>query len=61
MVPVGGWVSQLFDLYHTTTNVMQSNQGYWGNFTSWEQLWLAFVMKEKSNKIWDGKQWIEGG
>ena len=26
-------------------------------FTSMEQLWLAFVMKEKYNKIWDGKGW----
>ena len=26
-------------------------------FTSMEQLWLAFVMKEKFNKIWDGEKW----
>ena len=24
---------------------------------SMEQLWLAFVMKEKYNKVWDGKEW----
>ena len=24
-----------------------------------EQLWLAFVMKEKYNKVWDGRDWIE--
>lgn len=24
-----------------------------------EQLWLAFVMKEKYNKIWSGKNWIK--
>ena len=23
-----------------------------------EQLWLAFLMKEKYNKIWNGKEWI---
>jgi hypothetical protein len=23
-----------------------------------EQLWLAFVMKEKYNKVWNGKDWI---
>jgi len=23
-----------------------------------EQLWLAFVMKEKHNKTWNGKDWI---
>lgn len=26
-------------------------------FTSMEQLWLAFVMKEKYNKVWDGNTW----
>jgi len=26
-------------------------------FASMEQLWLAFVMKEKYNKIWDGEDW----
>ena len=26
--------------------------------TSMEQLWLAFVMKEKYNKIWNGEDWI---
>jgi hypothetical protein len=25
---------------------------------SWEQLWLAFVMKEKYNKVWDGTEWV---
>ncbi len=24
---------------------------------SWEQLWLAFVMKEKFNKVWNGEEW----
>lgn len=24
-----------------------------------EQLWLAFVMYEKFNKVWDGKEWIK--
>lgn len=26
-------------------------------FTSMEQLWLAFVMKEKYKKTWDGENW----
>ena len=33
--------------------------GYWDMFTSMEQLWLAFVMKERHNKIWDGDKWIK--
>ncbi len=28
---------------------------------SMEQLWLAFVMKEKYNKIWDGSEWVKEG
>jgi len=30
---------------------------YWIQFTSMEQLWLAFVMKEKYNKLWTGEKW----
>lgn len=26
---------------------------------SMEQLWLAFYMKEKHNKTWDGEKWIK--
>jgi len=29
------------------------------HFTSFEQLWLAFAMKEKYNKVWDGNDWRE--
>ncbi len=27
---------------------------------SMEQLWLAFCMSEKFNKIWDGGEWVTG-
>ena len=27
-------------------------------FTSYEQLWLAFVMKEKHSKTWNGQEWV---
>ena len=29
------------------------------NFTSLEQWWLAFVMHEKYDKIWDNENWIK--
>lgn len=32
---------------------------YAEKFNSMEQLWLAFVMKEKFNKVWDGEDWAE--
>jgi len=35
---------------------------FWFDIThsvgSFEQLWLAFVMKEKFNKIWNGEEWV---
>lgn len=31
--------------------------GYSMKFNSMEQLWLAFVMLEKYNKIWNGMDW----
>ena len=27
-------------------------------FESMEQLWLAFVMKEKYGKVWNGEEWV---
>ena len=27
-------------------------------FNSYEQLWLAFYMKEKHNLTWSGKEWV---
>ena len=27
---------------------------------SMEQIWLAFVMKEKYEKVWNGKYWVAG-
>lgn len=27
-------------------------------FSSGEQLWLAFIMKEIYNKVWDGEEWM---
>jgi len=31
---------------------------YFHYFKSMEQLWLAFVMKEKFNKTWKGEEWV---
>lgn len=28
-------------------------------FETMEQLWLAFTMREKFNKVWDEKDWVE--
>ena len=29
-------------------------------FTSMEQLWLAFIMREKYQKVWSGTEWVNG-
>ncbi len=48
-----GWARQLEGLLKFANDDSR-------NFTwSWEQFWIAFVMKEKYNKIWDGETWIE--
>ncbi len=33
---------------------------YWVKFTCMEELWLAFVMREKCDKIWNGYAWVRG-
>lgn len=32
---------------------------YYNKMTSSEQLWLAFVMKERYDKHWSGKDWVK--
>jgi len=29
----------------------------WRHFKTWEQLWLAFYVYEKHDKVWDGEKW----
>ena len=31
---------------------------YWKQFTSMEQLWLAFVIEKNYKKIWNGEDWV---
>ena len=35
------------------------DKNYLASGASMEQLWLAFVMKEKYNKVWNGEEWIK--
>ena len=37
---------------------LESPGSYWIHGNSMEQLWLAFVMKEKYNKVWNGEDWV---
>ena len=47
-----GWFCSPKESFHQTV--------YVAKFKTMEQLWLAFVMKEKYNKIWDGEGWVKG-
>ena len=51
---LGDFTGFVFDICHDTL----SFENYPSQFTSMEQLWLAFYMAEKHNKIWEGEQWI---
>lgn len=48
-----GW-SILHALDRWLSKNLRGDMHYW----STEQLWLAFVMKEKYNKVWTGKDWV---
>ena len=47
------------DLYHLIKcfQIFQVKHTGGLGLTSMEQLWLAFVMKEKFNKTWNGSEW----
>ena len=49
------WICQFQQGYFAKPN---TEERYEPNVDSMEQLWLAFVMKEKHMKTWDGDKWI---
>ena len=59
---VEGQLRDKFDRFDVWCHSKTGFPGAWSDwtlqFTSVEQLWLAFVMKEKYNKVWDGDKWI---
>jgi len=48
-------VSAIYELCNRISSHNDVNAGK----CSMEQLWLAFVMKEKYNKIWNGNEWVK--
>jgi len=59
----GGWESRGLLLLSVFHRWIKDNGSYLVNSklsqASMEQLWLAFVMKEKYDKVWDGNDWIK--
>ena len=47
----------LWDLFHRLNWFLKFLPSGDTRIKSWTQLWLAFVMKEKYNKIWNGEDW----
>ena len=39
-------------------NTIELDVSFTVGFPSMEQLWLAFVMKEKYGKVWNGEEWV---
>lgn len=39
---------------------IEKKEKYIKQFTSMEQFWLALIMEEKYNKVWNGKNWTRG-
>lgn len=52
----GGWATKLSALQRFIT---ESPIAYIQTLDRFEQLWLAFVMKEKYSRIWNGTDWIK--
>ncbi|KKM93638.1 hypothetical protein LCGC14_1206450, partial [marine sediment metagenome] len=54
------WMCHLGKLESFVTEFSPHGESFtdyiWG-FSTWEQLWLAFYMSEKYNKVWDGDKW----
>ncbi len=47
-----GWLGAVYGLL-----CQAKPAGHLNLFLTGEQLWLAFVMKEKHGKVWDGSEW----
>ena len=48
----------VFDM-DSPSGAITTNSTYAQQFTSMEQLWLAFVEKENYGKVWDGEDWVK--
>ena len=47
------WAAWIWNTYQEEKNPFKQSL-----FTSFEQLWLAFVMKEKFSKVWVDSGWV---
>ena len=52
------WEIDVFFMMGKLRGFFSFNESYSVQFRTMEQLWLAFVMKEKYKKTWNGKEWV---
>ncbi|MBE3137682.1 MAG: hypothetical protein IMZ43_09895 [Thermoplasmata archaeon] len=50
--PVRGLVDAFYEFV--------SDEQDWKKYITMEQFWLAFVMKKRYRKVWNGEEWING-
>jgi len=58
---VHSFVEYLCDTTDYHGGIRFADVDIYGDFTSFEQLWLAFLMDEKYSKYWNGKDWVLEG
>ena len=57
---LGGWgAAKLAEVFGEWAKNYRITQETYPSSASMEQLWLAFVMKEKYNKVWNGENWVD--
>lgn len=49
------WLGTATSIYYQLRHITEFQMKY--SCQTMEQLWLAFVMKEKYNKTWNGEDW----
>ena len=54
---VGNWIIRIFFGFVGGNVQDGQNNPIWNHSNNINELWLAFVMKECWNKIWDGNKW----
>jgi len=59
MIEIGASGKYAHDFAYHFWNFVQHNTVAVTHCDSMEQLWLAFVMKEKYNEVWNEEDWIE--
>ena len=59
MVDIDDWITALSRFAIFAFGGKRVINGIPHSVFTMEQLWLAFVMKEKYNKVWNGNEWVK--